>query len=47
MDFAARDRRAATDGLDSHLVPPPLGRPRPEDCLAIAATFLAQVHTMG
>lgn len=47
MDFAALARRAAADGLDPHLVPAPLGRPRPEDRLAIAAMALSDAQAAG
>jgi len=47
MDFAALARRAVTDGLDPHLMPPPLARPADDDRLAIAAMALADAQTTG
>ena len=47
MDFAALARRAVTDGLDPHLVAPPLGRPADDDRLAIAAMALIHAQNTG
>jgi hypothetical protein len=47
MDFAALVRRATTDGLDPHLLPPPLATPAPHDRLVVAAMAMAEAATSG